>query len=261
MSAWKVPASQLAQVDALSWSVYVPGAHRVGVVEPVAQAKPTGHAVQLSACARPGVLEYDPAGHGNSADAPGGQKLPDVQASQVVDPIWSWYSPPLHRVHSDRRLVADMVPGAHRIGAVEPITQAKPTGHAVQLSACARPGVLEYDPAGHGNSADAPGGQYLPREHMVHTLAPSSPWYVPGAHLVHASRRESLLNVPGEHNVCAIEPGAHAEPAGQAVQLSACVRLAALEKLPARHGSSADDPEGQKLPGEQLLHTVAPGWS
>ena len=35
-------------------AVIVPGAHGVGDVEPVAQAEPAGHAVQLSACERPG---------------------------------------------------------------------------------------------------------------------------------------------------------------------------------------------------------------
>ena len=57
-------------VGALLFAVNVPGAHGVCAVDPVEQAEPAGHAVHALAACSPGELEYDPAGHGNSAAAP-----------------------------------------------------------------------------------------------------------------------------------------------------------------------------------------------
>ena len=48
---------------------YVPGAHAVAIVEPVAHAEPVGHVVQLPALVRPAVFENEPAGQGSGAAA------------------------------------------------------------------------------------------------------------------------------------------------------------------------------------------------
>ena len=45
-TAWKLPATQLTHVDALSWSLNVPGAQSVGVSEPTEQNVPLGQITQ-----------------------------------------------------------------------------------------------------------------------------------------------------------------------------------------------------------------------
>ena len=81
---------------------------------------------------------------------------------------------------------------------------------------------------------------------------------MPGAQFTHVDWLGLSVMVPGAHGVVVVEPVVHAEPAGHAVQLSACERPLWLEKLPARHGSSADAPGGQKLPWLHSLQRVAP---
>ena len=66
---------------------------------------------------------------------------------------------------------------------------------------------------------------------------------------------------PGRHGAGVVEPVAHAEPAGHAVQLSVCARPAWLEKLPPKHGSAAAARAGQKLPGVQDLQLSWPATS
>ena len=53
-------------------------------------------------------------------------------------------------------------------------------------------------------------------------------------------------------------PALHAEPAGHLVQLLASVRFNVLEYVPAKQGSSAEAPAGQKRPSVHCLHAVAP---
>ena len=121
----------------------MPGVHGVGAVEPVAQDAPASHAVHSEASARPWVLENVPARHGSSADAPRGQKLPLSQLPHAVDPLEAWKLPAVHAVHSDWRVIAVNVPGAHGELVVEPGVQDDPVGQSVQSDAAARPALLE----------------------------------------------------------------------------------------------------------------------
>ena len=66
------------------------------------------------------------------------------------------------------------------------------------------------------------------------------------------------MNVPGAHGAGAVDPVEHDEPDGQSVHSAASVSPDAFENVPAKHGSSADAPEGQKLPPLHTLHAVAP---
>ena len=54
---------------------------------------------------------------------------------------------------------------------------------------------------------------------------------------------------------------AHDAPFLQSVQSEASDSPDVLEKVPARHGSCADDPPGQKWPPVQYLHAVEPRLS
>ena len=64
------------------------------------------------------------------------------------------------------------------------------------------------------------------------------------------------MNVPGEQGELDVEPVEHAEPAGHEVQSEAAASPVLLEYVPARHGSCADAPRGQKLPRSQVTHAV-----
>ena len=66
------------------------------------------------------------------------------------------------------------------------------------------------------------------------------------------------MNVPGEQGELDVEPVEHAEPAGHEVQSEAAASPVLLEYVPARHGSCADAPRGQKLPPLHVLHSVEP---
>ena len=66
------------------------------------------------------------------------------------------------------------------------------------------------------------------------------------------------MNVPGEQGELVVEPVLQLEPGGQPVHSDAAVRPVLLEKVPAKHGSSADAPCGQKLPAPHVLHAVDP---
>ena len=66
------------------------------------------------------------------------------------------------------------------------------------------------------------------------------------------------MNVPGAHGELVVEPVAHELPSGQSVQSEAAASPALLEYVPARQGSSAEAPMGQKLPPPQLMHAVEP---
>ena len=159
--------------DCRAVSVYVPGAQAELLTEPVAHEAPTGQSVQAEGAASPALLEYVPARHGSSAEAPSGQKLPALQTLHTVDPLESWKLPAAHAVHSGWRAMAVYVPGAHGEWAVEPVAQALPTGHAVQSLDLVRFATFEYEPAAQGSSADAPSGQKLPPLQGMHITAPS----------------------------------------------------------------------------------------
>ena len=81
---------------------------------------------------------------------------------------------------------------------------------------------------------------------------------MPAGHRSHVACFVSPLNSPGRHGAALVEPVEHAEPAGQSEQSDASSRLRLPEYVPARHGSSAEAPGGQKLPALQTLHWVAP---
>ena len=104
--------------------------------------------------------------------------------------------------------MAVIEPGAHVVGAVEPVAHAEPAGHTVQLSACERPGVSEKVPSRHGSSAAAPGGQYEPASHALHAVAPSASWYVPPAHCVQLSFEaiDEFVYVPLAHMLWVVLP-------------------------------------------------------
>ena len=74
-TAWKLPATQLTHVDALSWSLNVPGAQSVGVSEPTEQNVPTGQMTQSLTLV---ITVSDtslcvPPGHGSGAAEPSAQ--------------------------------------------------------------------------------------------------------------------------------------------------------------------------------------------
>ena len=92
---------------------------------------------------------------------------------QAVEPGASWYSPATHIAHSDWRVLAAKVPGAHGACTVDPVLHALPTSQAVHSAELDRFAALEYEPAGHGSSADAPSGQKLPPLQGLHDTAPS----------------------------------------------------------------------------------------
>ena len=52
---------------------------------------------------------------------------------------------------------------------------------------------------------------------------------MPEAHLAHTSAPPLAATVPGAHGVWAVEPVAHDEPAGHAVQSEASCKLVELE--------------------------------
>ena len=118
-------------------------------------------------------------------------------------------------------MLAANVPGAHGACAVDPVAQADPVGHSVHSAELVRFATFEYEPAGHGSSADAPSGQKLPPLHGLHVTAPSSSWNEPAGHLVHEPILDASLYVP----------------AAQSVELL--------------------EPVGEKLPGVELVHCVA----
>ena len=115
----------------------------------------------------------------------------------------------------------------------------------MQAVCACRLGAFEYEPAGHGSSADAPAGQKLPLVQSSHADMPDAPCHSPAEHCAHADAPSLALNVPAAQAVAAVEPVAHADPAGQAVQSAASSRLALFEYEPDTHGSSADAPAGQ----------------
>ena len=149
-----------------------------------------------------------------------------------------------------------MVPGAHAVGAVEPVAHAEPAGHAVQSLASSSPGRLEKLPAGHASWADAPRGQKLPPVHRLQLVAPTSSWYSPLAHGVHSAAPGSSAKVPREQIAGAVAPAEHDEPAGQLVQSRAAPTPERLDQDPAGHGSSAEAPGEQYCPSEQARHAV-----
>ena len=73
--------------------------------------------------------------------------------------------------------------------------------------------------------------------HVRHAVLPLSGVNLPGEHWLHVAWPAEALNRPGKHGACAVEPVAHAEPAGHAVQSLASSRFGLLEKVPATHGA------------------------
>ena len=82
----------------------------------------------------------------------------------------------------------------------------------------------------------------MPIPHALQLIEPDASWNSPAGHAVHCDCVGSGVNVPGEHGVFVVEPVLQLEPGGQSVQSGAAARPVLLEKVPARHGSSADAP-------------------
>lgn len=92
--------------------------------------------------------------------------------------------------------------------------------------------------------------------HVVQAVAPLVAMYSPPAHGKHDGWPVVALIVPGEHGAGAVEPAAHAEPAGQSVQ-SVCSSLSvAFEKRPPGQISGASAPTLQYEPATHCLHEV-----
>ena len=71
-SAWKLPAAQLTHIDALSWSLKVPGAQSVATALPTEQKVPTGqikHSLTFIITGSVGSFRL-PAGQGSGALEP-----------------------------------------------------------------------------------------------------------------------------------------------------------------------------------------------
>ena len=84
--------------------------------------------------------------------------------------------------------------------------------------------TFEYEPAGHGSSAEAPSGQKLPPLHALHVTAPSSSWNEPAGHLVHEPASDSSMNVPAAQSVELLEPVGLNEPGVELLQSEALDR-------------------------------------
>ena len=69
------------------------------------------------------------------------------------------------------------VPGAHGVGAVEPVAQELPAVQFAHAPAWSSPSWLEYVPAKHGRAADEPCGQKWPALHTIQVVAPRASWY------------------------------------------------------------------------------------
>ena len=95
------------------------------------------------------------------------------QALHAVEPDASWNSPATHIAQTASPTLDANVPGAHSACAVDPVAQADPSGHAEHSLELVRFATFEYEPAGHGSSADAPSGQKLPPLHTLHATMPS----------------------------------------------------------------------------------------
>ena len=104
----------------------MPGAQGEGSVEPTPQLLPSGHAAQPAALSRLATFEYVPAGHGSSAEAPSGQKLPPRHGLHPMAPSWSWYEPAGHFVHAPTLDMSLYVPAAHSAASVEPVGLKEP---------------------------------------------------------------------------------------------------------------------------------------
>ena len=93
--------------------------------------------------------------------------------------------------------------------------------HSAEL---ARFATFEYEPAGHGSSADAPSGQKLPPLQALHDTAPSSSWNEPAGHLVHEPALDASLYVPAAQLEALLDPVGEKLPGAVPVQSAALVR-------------------------------------
>ena len=73
-----------------------------------------------------------PAGHGSTAGAPAGQKLPLVHGLHAVEPGTSWNSPPSQGEHKNWPADEVKVPGVQFVGVAEPTEHEVPAGQVMQ---------------------------------------------------------------------------------------------------------------------------------
>ena len=71
-----------------------------------------------------------------------------------------------------------------------------------------------YVPAGHGNAADAPDGQYAPALHSEQLVPFEKAWKVPPPQAVHSELLGEAANVPGAQEMGTTAPAEQLEPTG-----------------------------------------------
>ena len=115
-------------------SVYAPGLHGTGAVDPVAHAEPTGQSSHSVADVRPTALEYVPEKHGMEAVEPGGQKAPGKHNLHSVWRTTSWNSPAAQAKHVSALGDGLYVPGEQGVAKALPTLQEVPSGHSTHWS-------------------------------------------------------------------------------------------------------------------------------
>ena len=108
--------------------------HALALVEPVEHDEPGGQTLQSVSCCKLGSLLYRPPGHGSSADAPSGQKLPPPQTKHAVAPLALMNVPASQFLHVGCRCWSLNVPGAHGVAAADPTEQNVPSGQITHCS-------------------------------------------------------------------------------------------------------------------------------
>ena len=103
-------------------------------------------------------------------------------------------------------------PAAQGIGAVTPSEHAWPAGQMWQPACEVRPVALPKDPAAHGLTSDAPGGQYPLRLHSLHPVEPVSSWYVLASQASQVAASDELVKRPGGQGCGDVAPVPQNEP-------------------------------------------------
>lgn len=115
--------------------------------------------------------------------------------------------------------------GGQARGTALPVGLQKPGCTGKHPLSDSRPVRLDDVPPGHGSSADAPSGQYVPPLQYVHAVAPLCGWNMPPIHWMHRPVRAVGALLPGRHSCGCVLPPGHSYPAIQAMQSSALVKL------------------------------------
>ena len=135
------------------------------------------------------------------------------------------------------------MPGLHTVGSTVPVEQNEPAGHVRQSSALVMDrlsaAIMAFwkRPDGQGSAADAPSAQYEAGEQATHAVWPLCTWKRPAGQREHRAAPEAAT-VPGLHSTGAMEPTAHALPAGQTLAPHCASELSPMAalKVPSGHG-------------------------